>query len=234
MTEHNRHDPNAETPESEDNSGHNTTYDLRAAAEEARRMFARSQPASSSVNPDDLETVVEDDSEYPTEMLDRGRSSAYYEGSTPAGLTDEAAEAMSREQQTRERKRREESAGQDEAMQFAEGMLLELHFHESAMVMRYPVEGEMVIGRADTHSNHSPEVDLTPYGAYRLGLSRRHAVIHRSQNGLLIRDLGSRNGTFVNNMPVSRNGTCPLRSGDQVRFGNLTVEIRFVLPEQGD
>lgn len=49
-------------------------------------------------------------------------------------------------------------------------------------------------------------------------VSRRHAVFHQVDAGIGIEDLGSRNGTYVNDRRVS--GIAPLSDGDRVRFGN--------------
>jgi len=53
-------------------------------------------------------------------------------------------------------------------------------------------------------------------------LSRKHAEILPGNDGLLIRDLGSVNGTFVNGKRVEQ---AFLRNGDRVRFDNVTFEI---------
>jgi pSer/pThr/pTyr-binding forkhead associated (FHA) protein len=54
-------------------------------------------------------------------------------------------------------------------------------------------------------------------------VSRRHAVIEQDGAGLLLRDLGSRNGTTVNGRPVS--GTVSLHAGDLVSFGSVDLRV---------
>src|SRR5882762_719202 len=46
-------------------------------------------------------------------------------------------------------------------------------------------------------------------------VSRRHALIEREGDKFVIADLDSRNGTFVNDVPVKR---CELQHGDRVRI----------------
>ena len=48
-------------------------------------------------------------------------------------------------------------------------------------------------------------------------VSRRHAVIEKDGDRFIIADLGSRNGTFVNDVPIRRR---ELQHGDRVRIGD--------------
>jgi Nif-specific regulatory protein len=59
-------------------------------------------------------------------------------------------------------------------------------------------------------------------------VSRRHAVIEKDGDRFVIADLDSRNGTFVNDMPVKR---CELHHGDRVQIGESQF---FFLLEEGD
>jgi pSer/pThr/pTyr-binding forkhead associated (FHA) protein len=49
-------------------------------------------------------------------------------------------------------------------------------------------------------------------------VSRRHATFRQVDSGIGVEDLGSRNGTFVNDRPVA--GITSINEGDTVRFGN--------------
>jgi predicted component of type VI protein secretion system len=55
-------------------------------------------------------------------------------------------------------------------------------------------------------------------------VSRRHAAIRVQGDGVAIEDLGSTNGTFVNDERIE--GTRALRDGDTVRFGNTVWVLR--------
>ncbi len=55
------------------------------------------------------------------------------------------------------------------------------------------------------------------------GVSRRHAVIRLTDSGLVIEDLGSSNGTFVNGERIEKARS--LSPGDEVRLGD--TEWRF-------
>jgi hypothetical protein len=70
--------------------------------------------------------------------------------------------------------------------------------------------GNLVIGR-------DPLCDVTDADVL---LSRRHAEFVLDGNKVAVRDLGSRNGVFVNGQKVAEG---PLRPGDLVQIGNLRV-----------
>jgi len=71
-------------------------------------------------------------------------------------------------------------------------------------------EGDTTVGRED-----GLPVSLSGEST----VSRRHAVLSRSGDSVVVRDLGSTNGTFVNGMKVS--AEVPLRAGDDVQFGSV-------------
>lgn len=54
-------------------------------------------------------------------------------------------------------------------------------------------------------------------------VSRRHVIITADEEGLLLRDLGSRNGTFVNGRRVEQTH---LHEGDKIGIGASTFEVR--------
>src|SRR4051794_39236590 len=55
-------------------------------------------------------------------------------------------------------------------------------------------------------------------------VSRRHAALRVTGDGVAVEDFGSTNGTFVNDQRVQ--GVRPLQDGDAVRFGNTVWELR--------
>ena len=61
------------------------------------------------------------------------------------------------------------------------------------------------------------------------GISRRHARIVRSPVGFVIEDLGSANGTFVNEAPVTRQ---PLAENDMIGIGKFSLWVGLESPEK--
>ncbi len=77
---------------------------------------------------------------------------------------------------------------------------------------RLDVEAEVVLGRESQEAfHHDGEI------------SRRHAAVRPGPEGLEIEDLGSSNGTFVNDERVT--AATPIRPGDVVRVGQTTLEV---------
>src|SRR2546423_6470823 len=54
-------------------------------------------------------------------------------------------------------------------------------------------------------------------------ISRRHCAIIRRESGYTVRDLGSRNGTLVNDEKIS--SEVPLKDGDELRVGPLKFRV---------
>lgn len=62
-------------------------------------------------------------------------------------------------------------------------------------------------------------------------ISRRHCAITRHEDGYTVRDLGSRNGTYVNDTRIERE--VPLVAGNELRVGPLKFQVE-VLAEKAD
>lgn len=59
-------------------------------------------------------------------------------------------------------------------------------------------------------------------------ISRNHCAILTQDDQVLVRDLNSRNGTFVNGEKIQ--GDVPVKSGDHVQIGKLEFEILIKAP----
>ena len=71
-------------------------------------------------------------------------------------------------------------------------------------------EGETVVGR---------DVGLGLSLVGETTVSRRHAQLVKSGDSVVVRDLGSTNGTYVNGAKIGSEAT--LRPGDAVQFGSV-------------
>jgi hypothetical protein len=88
--------------------------------------------------------------------------------------------------------------------------------------------GSAVIGRADPEDGTQPDLDLSPFEAQIHGVSRRHAVLAPTDDGLCLIDLDSTNGTWLNSRYLHPGQKYRLRSGDTVEFGSLKLMIRVI------
>jgi len=83
-------------------------------------------------------------------------------------------------------------------------------------------QSEFSLGRDDQGSQAIlPDVDLNPFGANQLGVSRIHASLQQAGGRITITDLGSTNGTYVNGRRILSNRPYPLRTGDRLQLGEL-------------
>ena len=80
----------------------------------------------------------------------------------------------------------------------------------------YPVAGPVVIGRA-------PECDISVHAEE---ISRRHALVKPTPEGLSVEDLGSSNGTYINARRVQQGF---LNAGDELRLD----AVRFIVVAPG-
>ena len=92
-------------------------------------------------------------------------------------------------------------------------------------------KSHIVLGRSKTPDDEFVTVDLTTVNAHDLGVSRHHAVIHLEDGEVVtIEDLGSTNGTFVNDIRLVAGQRAPLRSGDEIRLGKMVIQFVYYLP----
>lgn len=97
----------------------------------------------------------------------------------------------------------------------------------SKPIILKPKHDDMIFGRRDPTTGSAPEVDLTPFAGYRMGVSRRHASLQMEEERLNLWDLGSSNGTFVNGNKLNPHQAYPLSDGDEVRLGQMVLKVYF-------
>jgi pSer/pThr/pTyr-binding forkhead associated (FHA) protein len=70
-------------------------------------------------------------------------------------------------------------------------------------------------------------VDLAPYDAYRLGVSRNHAVLTFKGSRLYVHDAGSVNGTWLDGQRLKPYELYAIPSGAKVSLGQLVVYVYY-------
>jgi len=88
---------------------------------------------------------------------------------------------------------------------------------------------EFVIGRKSGKTSEVSEglLDLSPLGGYSRGVSRRHATILRTEQGYEILDLGSVNGSWLNDERLVPQKHYPLPSRSHLRLGSMRLFVLY-------
>lgn len=101
-------------------------------------------------------------------------------------------------------------------------------------IVRAPIAESMMIGRRDEEADFTPEVDLTDYNAIDFGVSRRHAQLHARDNRVTIEDLGSSNGTYINDKQIPVYRPKRIHKGDKIRLGKMQLQVHFAVQPSVD
>jgi hypothetical protein len=101
-----------------------------------------------------------------------------------------------------------------------------LRLADSQQLIKVPLAKSLVVlGRgSDTDEAH---VDLTPYGAFSLGVSRRHVCVYRMEDELLIADMESANGTYLNRTRLVPGERHILRNRAVLQLGQMVLRVQF-------
>ena len=83
----------------------------------------------------------------------------------------------------------------------------------------------ILIGRET--ANFKPTIAFPPFEAEAMGISRAHARIDRVENKVLLTDLGSTNGTFLDGKRLSPQVAATLHNGAALQLGKLVLRVEF-------
>ena len=96
---------------------------------------------------------------------------------------------------------------------------------EQQRIVKVTLEREIIIGRIDAASTAFPTVDLSAAGSMAKSVSRRHARIIKRDCEIVLEDLGSINGTFINGKKLAPFLPVTLNTGDKLHFGKVSLEV---------
>ncbi len=100
-----------------------------------------------------------------------------------------------------------------------------LYLLDSGQTIDLKGNAEQTLGRKSEGQTILPDVDLSPYNAYNLGVSRLHVNIKTINERILVIDLGSANGTRVNGQKLTPHVEYPLCHGDILALGRFKFQI---------
>lgn len=86
----------------------------------------------------------------------------------------------------------------------------------------------MTLGRADPDDGFEPDLDLSGYRGLEMGVSRRHVMLRALAEGVVITDMGSSNGTFLEGHRLAAGYYYLLPENAAVRLGDMVVYLSIV------
>jgi len=106
-------------------------------------------------------------------------------------------------------------------------MALLLQLLPSGACAWFTLDKPLTLGRAIGPITESL-FDLNEFNAHLHGVSRRHCRLSRKHNRLVVTDLGSTNGTYLNGTLLAPYQEVALADGDQLILGTLHITVFFV------
>lgn len=101
-----------------------------------------------------------------------------------------------------------------------------LHILSTRQQLVIPLKGKTILGRSATvEADGTTHVDLSPFLAYQLGVSRRHLMLAPDDEDILAFDLNSNNGSFVNGVRLTAGNGHRIKDGDELTLGSLTMRV---------
>lgn len=109
--------------------------------------------------------------------------------------------------------------------ELASGALFGLKVVETGKILSLIGRENYTLGRAMEGQAIIPDVDLEPFNAYDLGISRIHAELRQIEGVFHIVDLDSANGTLLNGKRLEPQEPIPVKHGDIIQLGRLRLQI---------
>lgn len=110
-------------------------------------------------------------------------------------------------------------------------------FHsDSSLLFQFLPSGEcwhsnvmipLTLGRGQSELIHSELLDLSTFNAGRHGVSRHHCKIQRRDHHLVVLDLNSTNGTYLNSKHLNPFEEYVISHGDELILGTLHMVLFF-------
>ena len=101
-----------------------------------------------------------------------------------------------------------------------------VYFAETTKPFVVQTDKEFIIGRKVIETSE-PMLDLSDFDGFKMGLSRRHAMIRQADSGYEIIDLSSTNGTWLNDKRLVPYTPYPLTSGAQLRLSRIRLFVFY-------
>lgn len=118
------------------------------------------------------------------------------------------------------------SASESEPTPIAAPAVARMRLSLSDGSREFPVAKDTIeIGRRSPVDGIYPDVDLTDVDTESF-ISRRHGRVLKGESGILYEDLGSSNGSFLNDSRLQAGVQTALKDGDRLRLGKTEMVFR--------
>lgn len=108
--------------------------------------------------------------------------------------------------------------------------VIELQAPQMTASLKLVMDQRLVVGRRDDAGGAAPpDVDLGPYGADEMGVSRHHLALEVVNDRLMVTDLDSGNGTLLNGERLAASAAHAVNHGDTLTLGRLAVQVRAII-----
>jgi len=111
------------------------------------------------------------------------------------------------------------------SLKFKTDEFIALNIVESGEIIPIRGKREVTLGRSSEGQPIIPDIDLAPYHGYEAGVSRLHVSIQINNQEIILTDLGSANGTRINEKKISSHSSHPIKHGDFLTLGKLKIQI---------
>ncbi len=102
--------------------------------------------------------------------------------------------------------------------------VVSLHIVRTGQILPLSGRDDFTLGRVSEGQSIIPDIDLSQFDAYTQGVSRLHATVKIRQNAITITDLGSSNGTRINNVKIAPHTPHQVKHGDILAIGKLKIQ----------
>jgi DNA-binding response OmpR family regulator len=108
---------------------------------------------------------------------------------------------------------------------------LMLHFIKSGEIAQIPLKDHLMIGMGD--SQNGQHLNLAAYGGEQFGVSGQHAKLTVMNSRLVVEDMSTREGTYLNGERLAPHDQRQLKHGDVLAFGALEAEVALQVDNNG-
>lgn len=104
--------------------------------------------------------------------------------------------------------------------------LLIKHMH---IQLVFDLIGTMTVGRGHKDIDQAPDIDLRPFDAENLGVSRQHLKIKLEGDRVVIVDNNSSNKTLLNDEELKPDVPYAIGHGAMISLGALELQVSFLI-----